>query len=789
MNDLPGFSSQQHGWPRSAVLACGVGLVALLVGAAYALSRFAPAEPGAAWTSTTLFDDSRVWSVRLTFTPEEWATLQSSADSGPFGRGAGPGGPPGGFPDGRGTVAGGAGPGGAHGNPDETSPGQSAQPNPAFAPGAGGFGSADFITQALLSQGDRNRDGRLSRRESVTLGETWFRAWDTPESGRLDQAKVQAGLNTLLTQPGGMGGLGLPGFGGRGGRGQRAGALGRGAPGAQSGQIEGDRSGERRGPGAPAGPGGRGGRGGPGGRGGMDSGLPSVRADLRFEDQQLPDVAVRLKGNNTLMSSAGSLKRPLKVDINDNAPGRKLGGANEFNLNNSVNDASWMNEVLSYRLFRDAGVPASRTAYAKVYVTVPGQYDNHFVGLYVCVETVDSAFARDRFGTKKGALFKPVTGQIFEDWGDTWDSYQRTYDPKTPVPDEETQRVIAFCKLVSHAGDAEFAARLEEFLDLDEFARFMAVTTFLSARDSILSMGQNYFVYLHPKTRQFQFIPWDLDHSFGQFGMGSENGSWEDLSILHPYDRGLFLDRVFGLDRFKQLYLARMKEFSETIFKPERFYAEVDALAPILRPAVAEESAAMLARFDRAVAGESAQPAGSGEGPPGFPPEGAGGRFGFPGPPGGFRGGPKPIKGFVTARAQSVGDQLAGKSAGRTSSSGGFGPPGGRGGFGGPPGGDLPGRGGAPGGGPGGFGGPPGIGRSGGRGGRGPMEAVTLFGQLIVTALDTDSTGDLTEAEILAGFGRSFDALDADHSGALTEDQLRRGIDRGLTQILGGEPR
>lgn len=69
------------------------------------------------------------------------------------------------------------------------------------------------------------------------------------------------------------------------------------------------------------------------------------------------------------------------------------------------------------------------------------------------------------------------------------------------------------------------------------------------------------------------------------------------------------------------------------------------------------------------------------------------------------------------------------------------------------------------------------------------MEAVTLFGQLIVTALDTDSTGDLTEAEILAGFGRSFDALDADHSGALTEDQLRRGIDRGLTQILGGEPR
>ena len=59
--------------------------------------------------------------------------------------------------------------------------------------------------------------------------------------------------------------------------------------------------------------------------------------------------------------------------------------------------------------------------------------------------------------------------------------------------------------------------------DLDEFARFMAVTVWLSTMDSILGMGQNFYVYLDPKTHKFQFMPWDLDHSFGQFGMKGSN--------------------------------------------------------------------------------------------------------------------------------------------------------------------------------------------------------------------------------------------------------------------------
>ena len=84
----------------------------------------------------------------------------------------------------------------------------------------------------------------------------------------------------------------------------------------------------------------------------------------------------------------------------------------QLNLHNSVRDPSFMNEAVAYRLFRDGGVPASRTAYARVFVTVPGKYDQKYLGLYDLVEDVSPAFLKERFGTSKGALLKPVTPSL-----------------------------------------------------------------------------------------------------------------------------------------------------------------------------------------------------------------------------------------------------------------------------------------------------------------------------------------------------------------------------------------
>jgi spore coat protein H len=227
-----------------------------------------------------------------------------------------------------------------------------------------------------------------------------------------------------------------------------------------------------------------------------------VHADLEFEDQRLKDVGVRYKGNGTFMESRGSLKRSLKIETDKYAKGQSLGGVKVLTLQNNVTDASLMNEVLAYRLYRDAGVPAPRTAYARVFVTVPGLHDRRYFGLYSMSEAVDKAFAERQFGTKHGAIFKPVTPSLFTDLGADWAAYNQIYDPKGTVPDEHKTAVMELSRFVSHADDATFAARIGEFIDLPEFARFMAVMVYLSDLDGILGPGQNFSLLTKPAFQQ-----------------------------------------------------------------------------------------------------------------------------------------------------------------------------------------------------------------------------------------------------------------------------------------------
>jgi len=376
-------------------------------------------------------------------------------------------------------------------------------------------------------------------------------------------------------------------------------------------------------------------QGAPGKRNGLVSAMgiefKSVHAAITIDGRPFSDVAVRYKGNGTYLDAQGSGKFSFKVDLNKFIKGQSLAEATTLNLHNNVTDPSWMNEPVSYRLYRDAKVPAPLTSYARVYLTVSGKYDKRYAGLYSIVENVDEHFIARNFTNRNGALFKPVSTNLFNYLGPDWAKYDQTYDPKGAVTIEQKQRLIDFTRLVTQANDTEFAARLPEFVEFDEFSRYMAVMVFLSDVDGILGPGQNFYLYLDPKTQKFSFLPWDQDHSFGQFPYTGSQEQRNDLSIHRPWiGRNRFLERVFAVDAFKKLYLARLDEFSRTIFEPQRFASQVDEIAAVIRPAVQEES--KLDRFDRAVAGTSRSIV--------------------------------PIKPFVKLRAKSVADQLAGKSRG-----------------------------------------------------------------------------------------------------------------------------
>ena len=252
---------------------------------------------------------------------------------------------------------------------------------------------------------------------------------------------------------------------------------------------------DRRGPARPPGQEGNGPGGGPRGNGRlMGVEFQKGTAHLEFNGQPCGSIRVRFKGNSSFNFARNSLKRSLKLDFNDLEKGHTFFGLTKLNLNNNAMDPSQLREALAYDILRHGGVPAGRTAFARVYLTVPGEYAKAYAGLYTVVEQVDERFLKDHFDTKKGMLLKPerVPGLPF--LGRDWAAYTNRLTPKTTVTAEEAGRFMDMAQWLNSADNGRFQSGLESFVEVDEFLRFLALQALLSNLDSPLLTGHNYYL-------------------------------------------------------------------------------------------------------------------------------------------------------------------------------------------------------------------------------------------------------------------------------------------------------
>src|SRR5581483_984028 len=194
------------------------------------------------------------------------------------------------------------------------------------------------------------------------------------------------------------------------------------------------------------------------------------------------------KGNGTIGDAAGTIKKSFKIDLEQFGGLARYRGRKTINLHCGVTDPSKFRETLAYRLYREAGVPAPRTAFAEVRLTVPGKHDTELLGVYTVVEPVEKEFLRDRFGTSDGLLMKPEGLRDLDYKGDDWSKYKEQYLPRREPSADESKRVIAFARLIHKAGDEEFRKEIGSYLDADAYLRFLATTSFVSNTDSFFML-------------------------------------------------------------------------------------------------------------------------------------------------------------------------------------------------------------------------------------------------------------------------------------------------------------
>src|SRR5262245_4861536 len=156
---------------------------------------------------------------------------------------------------------------------------------------------------------------------------------------------------------------------------------------------------------------------------------------------------------------------------------------------------------------------------------------------------------------------KPFQVRSVEYLGPDWERYKNQYRPQSEPTKEQSQRVIAFARLVNQAKDDEFRKEIGSYLDVDGFLRFLAANALTSNLESAFALGHNYHLYLHPKTNTFVFLPGDLEFSLANLLLMGTADQLMDLSLTRPYPgSNKLVERLLGIKEVNARYRSLLRE-------------------------------------------------------------------------------------------------------------------------------------------------------------------------------------------------------------------------------------
>ncbi|WP_437825565.1 CotH kinase family protein [Sorangium sp. So ce1153] len=299
-------------------------------------------------------------------------------------------------------------------------------------------------------------------------------------------------------------------------------------------------------------------------------------ASVTVDGTTLEMSAVRKKG---FLGSASLSKPSLKVSFDEYVDGREHAGLEGLTLNNARQDPSLLKTCLAFKVFRDAGLPASRCNFA--HVTVNGED----LGIYAHVEPVGKRLLERHFTDASGDLYE---GQI-SDFRDGWTT---TYEKKTNEDDSDRSELDAVAAALL-ASDAELDATLGAVLDIGTFRRYWATETLVAAWDGYANNMNNHLAYFDPASGKMFFLPWGPDMSFDPVDPFNPPERPQSVSV-----RGAIASRLYQTPELRAAYAEAMKDLLETAWKEDALLLEIERMEKLLSPYVRENAEAMRVATD-----------------------------------------------------------------------------------------------------------------------------------------------------------------------------------------------
>ena len=301
-------------------------------------------------------------------------------------------------------------------------------------------------------------------------------------------------------------------------------------------------------------------------------------ADVVIDGNTVNAIGVRFKGNSTYNSPAE--KKSFKLDFNEFVSGQKYDELKKLNLNNEINDPTFLREKLLFDYLQKLNLPGPRCTFSNVYV------NNSLIGLFCAVEQINSTFLTDNFGNKDGNLFKgDPQGRL------TWNgpnqvNYYGAYELKTNEIVNDWADLVTLIDTINNTPANRFKDALGSVFNISPYLQSWAVNILFVSLDSYIGSAHNYYIYHNSITDRFDWITWDANGSFGLFNVNMTNQQLKDLSVLYvknppgstPLNSNILLN-----DDLKTEYLTYIANLLATDFDTSYFYPIIDSLADWIR--------------------------------------------------------------------------------------------------------------------------------------------------------------------------------------------------------------
>jgi len=301
-----------------------------------------------------------------------------------------------------------------------------------------------------------------------------------------------------------------------------------------------------------------------------------VPATMWADGEQPISVRMRRKSGPAL-TAGGVTKVALKVDINDLVPGQTWRGLKKLSLESGA-EISVLREGFMWNLFRLAsehgvyGYPAGHASWVRVVV------NGELQGVYSNTEQRDKQFLENRGMYKEGAtwLYK-VDGSATIEAGilaSNSPTFQHLcYSPFTAGPGGGG----------TNCSQPNLEADLPEWIHVQGLLSLAALNALCGNGDSLFTHdNKNSYAadFLPPTTLRRLYFPWDLDT-----GMSSTTFN------IYTGPRGTteFQQAVLAHYWWRQVYRHIMSDLLDGPLSTATLTAFLDALEPVLAPALAED--------------------------------------------------------------------------------------------------------------------------------------------------------------------------------------------------------